>query len=319
MRSKGSVLITGCSNGGIGSGLAVAFQQKGYQVFATARNTEKMSDLKGVFSLNLLQLDVLNPEDVHAAVNAVTETTGGTLSVLINNAGSFHQMPLLDDDIEAAKKTFDTNVWGPLALTKAFAPLLIRDRGMLVNITSIAGHNAVPYSGVYGASKRSLEHLSEVLRLELHPFQVKVLSVVTGGVASDSQAFGDSALPPSSLYKPIEATIEESRGNSAYARMPVMEYANQVVGHIEIGSTGKVWVGSHAEDAKKASWNPEVATQWVRNFQAPGFPERDRLTFLLGTVYVEKYGIDGFVGEIWGTTNWNIQLSLQSWMRLAVH
>ncbi|KAJ6102042.1 Hydroxybutyrate dehydrogenase [Penicillium sp. IBT 16267x] len=262
MSTKGSVFITGCSDGGIGSGLALAFQQRGYQVFATARNIGKMSHLKGLPNLNLMQLDVLSPEGIHAAVNAVAEKTGGTLSVLINNAGSFHYIPLLDDDIEAAKKIFDTNVWGPLALTKAFAPLLIKGQGMLVNITSIAGHNAMPYSGVYGASKRSLEHISEVLRLELDPFQVKVLSIVTGGVASSNQASGDIVLPSSSLYKPIEATMTGSRGHGAYARMPITEYANQVVGHIEIGSTGKVWVGSHAEDAKIASLDPKVATQW---------------------------------------------------------
>lgn len=153
MRTKGSVLITGCSNGGIGSGLAIAFQQRGYQVFATARNTEKMTDLKGLPDFNVLQLDVLNSESIYAAVNAVAEKTGGTLSVLVNNAGSFHYMPLLDDDIEEAKKTFDTNVWGPLAITKAFAPLLIKGRGTLVNITSIAGHNAMPYSGKNGLSR----------------------------------------------------------------------------------------------------------------------------------------------------------------------
>jgi len=153
MNAKGSVLITGCSNGSIGSGLALAFQQRSYQVFATARNIDKMSDLKELPDLKLMQLDVLCPESIHAAVNAVAEKTGGILSVLVNNAGSFHCMPLLDDDIEAAKKTFDTNVWGPLALTKAFAPLLMKGRGTLVNITSIAGHNAMPYSGKKVLSK----------------------------------------------------------------------------------------------------------------------------------------------------------------------
>lgn len=164
-------------------------------------------------------------------------------------------------------------------------------------------------TGVYGASKRSLEHLSEVLRLELRPFQVKVLSIVTGGVASSNQASGDFALPPSSLYKPIKATIEGSHGHGAYARMPVMVYANHVVDHIEIGSTGKVWVGSHAEDAKKASLNAEVATQWVRNNQTLSFQRRPAY-FLLGKSSFGKYGIDGVVGKIWHTgANWSIQLS----------
>lgn len=143
--------------------------------------------------------------------------------------------------------------------------------------------------GVYGASKRSLEHLSEVLRLELHPFQVKVLSIVTGGVASSNQASGDFALPPSSLYKPIKATIEGSVGHGAYARMPVKVYANHVVDHIEIGSTGKVWVGSHAEDAKKASLNAEVATQWVRNIQTLCFQNATCLLFIRKEFFWKKW------------------------------
>ncbi|KAJ5605905.1 hydroxybutyrate dehydrogenase [Penicillium lagena] len=261
MNPTGSVLITGCSDGGVGSGLALVFQARGYHVFATTRNPEKMSILQRLPNVTLLPLDVADSSQIHAAVEAVTAITGGTLSILINNAAQFHLMPLLDDDIETAKQAFDTNVWGPLAVTKAFAPLLIQARGMLVNITTIAGHNPMPYSGIYGASKRAQEHMSDVFRLELSPFRVKVLSVVTGALAS-GQGAQNVVLPPDSRYKAIEHIIA-ARGSNSHSRMPVTTYTTQVVDQIEAGTTGKVWLGDHAEEAKQATLNPEKAAGWV--------------------------------------------------------
>lgn len=285
MSTKGSVLITGCSNGGIGSGLALAFQERGYQVFATARTTEKMSNLKNLPNVTLLSLDVLSPSQIRAAIDAVAEKTGGTLSILINNAARFHYMPLLDDDIEAAKQIYDTNVWGPLAVTKASVPLLIKAGGTVVNITSIAGHNPVPYlgkrsllrllsesiqliwnPGVYGASKRSQEYLADVLRLELSPLNVKVLSVVTGGVLTGDQAPREFSLPSESRYKSIEKIVAAGADGSSHSRMALVTYVNQVVDQIEAKATGKVWLGEHAENAKKASLNPEMAAGWVCSF-----------------------------------------------------
>lgn len=145
--SKGSVLITGCSDGGIGSGLALVFQARGYHVFATARNPAKMAVLQSLPNLTLLTLDIVNKNHIQAALETVSAQTGGTLSYLINNAGRNHLMPLLDDDIEVARGIFDINVWGPLAITQAFAPLLIKAQGTLVNIGSIAGHGGVPMMG----------------------------------------------------------------------------------------------------------------------------------------------------------------------------
>ena len=148
MSTKGSVLITGCSDGGIGYGLACAFQERGYHVFATARDPSKMELLKPLPNVTLLTLDVVNGDHIASAVEAVSKHTSGTLSYLINNAGRNHFMPLLDDNIDAAKKIFETNVWGPLALIQAFSPLLIKAQGTIISITSIAGgHGPVPTMG----------------------------------------------------------------------------------------------------------------------------------------------------------------------------
>ncbi|OQD72945.1 hypothetical protein PENDEC_c018G06803 [Penicillium decumbens] len=248
---KGSVLITGCSDGGIGSGLALVFQERGYHVFATARNLDKTSALKDLPNVTLLKLDVTDASHIQPVKDAVSAHTGGTLSYLINNAGRNHFMPLLDEDINAAKMIFETNVWGPLAITQAFAPLLIKAKGTLVNITSIAGHGTWPTMGTYGASKRSQEYMAEVFRLELSPFGVKVLSVVTGAISTNCQTcFEDWALPTDSRYKAIESTL----ANVAHdmVRTPLATYATEVVDNILCGTTGRIWLGERAEQMKNA-------------------------------------------------------------------
>jgi 1-acylglycerone phosphate reductase len=147
MSSKKTVLITGCSDGGIGSGIAVSFHECGYHVFATARDVSKMSVLENLASVTLLILDVGEPTHIANALKSVESETGGTLDILINNAGRNHFMPVLDINIGEAKHIFDTNFWGPLAMMQAFAPLVIKAKGTVVNIGSISGHINVPYMG----------------------------------------------------------------------------------------------------------------------------------------------------------------------------
>jgi 1-acylglycerone phosphate reductase len=93
-----------------------------------------------------------------------------------------------------------------------------------------------------------MEIMAETLRLELMPFGVGVLSVVTGAVQTNGQTyFEDWALPEGSLYASIEETISaRTKGHDGVKRMPLQEYANKVVSEICRGSTGKYWLGSNA-------------------------------------------------------------------------
>ncbi|KAJ5304897.1 U2 snRNP component prp10 [Penicillium atrosanguineum] len=261
MSPMGSVLITGCSDGGIGSGLALVFQERGYHVFATVRDPEKASALKNLPNVTLLTLEVTHLSDILAAKHIVSVQTGGILSYLINNAGRNHFMPLLDEDIDTAKEIFNINVWGPLAMTQAFAPLLMKANGTLVNITSIAGHGAIPTLGSYGASKRCQEHMADVLRLELSPFGVKVLSVVTGAISTNCLTyFQDWTLPPDSPYMEIEEYFSRFvQDTNGMPRTPLESYATEVVENILGGITGRIWVGERAEKMKNASLEGELA------------------------------------------------------------
>ena len=105
---------------------------------------------------------------------------------------------------------------------------------------------------MYAASKRSLEIISETLRLEMVPFGVTVLAITTGPVKSNGQTnFEDWKLPADSVYKPIEDKIAaRARGHDGVMRMDTMAYANKVVNDIEGGASGRIWRGTNAAGAK---------------------------------------------------------------------
>lgn len=145
-----TVLITGCSTGGIGAALAEAFYSKGYHVFATARNPSKIpKSLSNSQKATILKLDVLSSESISSAVESVHRETGGTLDVLVNNSGGGLLMPALDVSIEEGKKLFDLNFWAPFAMVQAFAPLLIQAKGCVVNNTSANAHVPFPFMSTY--------------------------------------------------------------------------------------------------------------------------------------------------------------------------
>jgi 1-acylglycerone phosphate reductase len=142
-----SVFITGCSDGGIGSSLALSFVQRGYRVFAASRNVANMSRLQNLDNVTLVKLDLEDTAQFASAVELVRKQTGGTLSYLVNNAGQNRFMPLLDENIDDIKRLYLINTFGPLMLVQAFAPLLISGKGTVVFTSSVSGWINVPWQG----------------------------------------------------------------------------------------------------------------------------------------------------------------------------
>jgi 1-acylglycerone phosphate reductase len=147
--AKKTVLITGCSAGGIGAAMTKAFTDLDYHVFATLRDTAKAGPLAQMANVEILQLEVTSRESIEQCVLEVQSRTGGTLDVLVNNAGADFVIPLLDASIEEAKKLYDVNVWSILATTQAFAPLLIKAKGTVCNISSIVATMPLAWGGKY--------------------------------------------------------------------------------------------------------------------------------------------------------------------------
>ena len=206
-----TVLITGSSDGGLGAALATAYFKAGYRVLATARNPSKMAALQAM-GIETLMLDVLSEESISACVSEVMKLTGGTLNVLLNNAGAGYNMPISDISIPDAKKCFDLNVWSYISTIQAFMPLLKRanDGAMVVNQTSVGSMTGLPFQATYNASKAAMAMYSECLRLELQPFNIRVVDLKTAGVKSNFFAnLTDTKLPSNSIYAAAQDDVEK--------------------------------------------------------------------------------------------------------------
>jgi len=140
-----TVLITGCSAGGIGGALALALAKQGHHIFATARNPSKIAaELTALSNVTVLTLDVTSQASVQSAAKAVT-SSGRGLDVLVNNAGVGYVAPILDMDIEQVQKLYETNVWGCVRTVQAFQDLLIASRGRVVNLGTVASFVNMPW------------------------------------------------------------------------------------------------------------------------------------------------------------------------------
>ncbi|GAB7339545.1 hypothetical protein MBLNU457_6155t1 [Dothideomycetes sp. NU457] len=255
-----SILITGCSQHGIGAGLALEAASRGYTVFAGLRNpTKAPPELQQLSNVTLVSLDVTSSSSIAAAVQTITSATHDRgLDVLINNAGSGVVGPLADTEIEDAKALFETNFFGVLAVTKAFLPLLVKAKGVVLNNSSISGMLWMPWMGIYAATKAALSAYSETLRLELAPLHVRVITLQTGAVQSSFAANSLShPLPADSAYKPIEGTIAQwASGEKHPAGQRQTVFCKTVLDHVERSGRGMVFEGV-------ASWLAKYATAYL--------------------------------------------------------
>lgn len=144
-----TVLITGCSDGGIGSALSLEFQKNGFMVFATARTVSRMTELQGIPNIHLLQIDVTSSIDMQSALETVQKATGGKLDVLVNNSGQQVVVPMLEMDVEDGRKLFDVNFWGVFDMIQAFTPCLMEARGTIVNVSSICSYLHTPFMSMF--------------------------------------------------------------------------------------------------------------------------------------------------------------------------
>jgi 1-acylglycerone phosphate reductase len=257
MAATKSALITGCSNGGIGSALAQELHRRGYIIFATVRTPSKASDLAALPNTTILTLDVTDKESIAAAALTVAEKTGGRgLDVLVNNAGSGLLGPITEIDLEAARKLFDVNFWGVLAVTQAFTSLLVQAQGLIVNISSSASIMHTPWMSMYNCSKAALSMASANMRVELKPLGVRVQCVVAGVVASqfDSNVV-EVELRPDSFYKGALETIQSLRTGALRKNdMPVNVFVKKVAGDIMSGKSGETFRGGMASTAAWCKW-----------------------------------------------------------------
>ena len=184
-------LVTG-SNRGIGFEVVRKLARRGYRVVLAARRRAAAEEAAGRLSAEglevwPLELDVSDDASVQAARRLVEERLG-RLDALVNNAGVLsgddRRLPGLEVPVEVVRATFEVNTFGPLRVTQAFAPLLVRQGGNVVNVSSIMGQLASAGPGylAYRSSKAALNMITRVLAAELAPHGVRVNAVHPGWI-----------------------------------------------------------------------------------------------------------------------------------------
>jgi NADP-dependent 3-hydroxy acid dehydrogenase YdfG len=184
-----AVLITGCSSG-IGRATALRLGGAGWTVYASARRLDSLQELAAA-GLKTLALDVTDEGSMRAAVQRVTQECGA-VGVLINNAGYSQSGAIETVSLEAARRQFDTNVFGVVRLTQLVLPGMRAQRwGKIVNVGSMGGKLTFPGGGYYHATKHALEAISDALRFEVRGFGIDVILLEPGLITTE---FGNAAV-----------------------------------------------------------------------------------------------------------------------------
>jgi len=176
--------ITGCSTG-FGLELAKVAIEQGYRTVVTARDPSKLEGFGATDNALVLKLDVTQPDQVAAAMQA-TEARFGHIDVLVNNAGIGYFAAVEESEEAEVRKMFEVNVFGTGRMIWAVLPGMRQRRsGCIVNLSSLAGLRGFPAMGYYNASKFAVEGLSAALRQEVEPLGVHVMVVEPSGFRTD--------------------------------------------------------------------------------------------------------------------------------------
>jgi len=178
-----TILITGCSSG-IGKHAALALKERGYRVFATARKQPDV-DALSTQGLESILLDVNDTASMHEALNTLLQKTNGQLDALFNNAGYLQAGAFEDLSRNMDRAQFETNVFGPVELTRLVLPIMRKQgHGRIIQNSSILGVITMPYYSAYNASKFALEGYSNTLRQELRGTNIHVSILNPGPIES---------------------------------------------------------------------------------------------------------------------------------------
>jgi NAD(P)-dependent dehydrogenase (short-subunit alcohol dehydrogenase family) len=184
---SGAVLITGASSG-MGKACALRLSRGGFTVFAAVRKERDAQALRaaGLFPIILDVTDEGTISEAFRTIEAAVGTAG--LAGLVNNAGIAVTGPIKLVPLQELRRQYEINVFGQVAVTQAFLPLLRAARGRIVNVGSVGAKFALPFGGPLNSSKAAFESLSDSLRMELRPSGIQVVLVSPGSIRTSAEA-----------------------------------------------------------------------------------------------------------------------------------
>lgn len=216
--SNKTFFITG-ANSGFGFAIASAASAAGHTVIGTVRSEASRASLvERLPAVHAVLCDVTEFDRIDGVVEQA-EAEHGPVDVLINNAGYGHEGVLEESPLEEMRRQFDVNVFGAVAVAKAFLPRFrARRRGFIVNVTSMGGIITMPGIAYYHGSKFALQGISEVMRAEMAPFGVYVTALCPGSFRTDwagrSMVRTERSIEDyDALFDPIRAARQTKSGN----------------------------------------------------------------------------------------------------------
>jgi NAD(P)-dependent dehydrogenase (short-subunit alcohol dehydrogenase family) len=206
MTDKKIWLITGAGRG-MGTDIAQAALEAGHAVVATGRNSDRVAAALGAHEdLLTVALDVTDPASVQTAVDAAVRRFG-RIDVLVNNAGNFYAGFFEEVTPEDFRAQIETNLFGPLNVTRAVLPVMRAQRsGLVVTFSSSAGINGGAFTSAYAASKFALEGWSESLTPEVAPFGIRTMLVEPGFFRTELLTEDSTRYPEPSIDDYAERT-----------------------------------------------------------------------------------------------------------------
>jgi len=235
-----TVFITGTSRG-LGRALVFEMNARGYKVIASSRN---LDDIRDMDVYKKTELDVTKDDQI-----SKTALLNGEVDILINNAAYTVAGPIESIPVEEIKKEYETNVIGPLKLSRVFIPgMRKKGKGTIVNISSAADRFAPPFGGSYSSAKAALAMISEAMHFELKHFGIKVILLEAGSIRTDMPLKQKHFTSPA--YRKLEDQMKK-RFESFFkedSRTPPEKAAKMIADKIENPSTGfREPVGQDAE------------------------------------------------------------------------
>ena len=242
MSSKKTVLITGATSG-IGRFTALHLAKRGYHVIGSGRREAELAALQqearaAGTKIDVVAMDVTSADSIAKAKLVVDGLTGGRgVDVLVNNAGFGLIGPLSEIPDGELRRQYDTNVFGLMAVTRAFLPAMVdRRAGRVINVSSVGGRMTFPFMGAYNSTKYAVESLSDALRWELRPFNIDVALIEPGVINTN---FANVAMDSTSQY-----------ADSAYG--PAIAKADKLRARMESTAVGPIHVARAIERAIRA-------------------------------------------------------------------
>ena len=203
---KKVALVTGASSG-IGRSTVLMLRDLGFITIATAPTLDEIAGLQG-HGFETLQLDVTDESSMSEAVRAAEERYGA-IDVLVNNAGLGQYGPIEEVPLAAVRHQFEVNVFGLIRMCQLVLPGMRRaGGGRIINVSSVAGEVAQPGGGIYHATKHAVEAIDATLRIEVSPFNIDVVGILPGPVATHFEDYARAHIPETGTESPYAAFKE---------------------------------------------------------------------------------------------------------------